>query len=274
MGARAARVRRGARRRDAADRQPLGLALPRRQGRRARARCSSSARATTSCVVAFCNLVGGQDELVFDGHSLVIDHEGTVLARAPGSSRRTLLVADVDPRAAIGRAPARRAAGARAGAASRRRALAVLELEREARRRRSAVRAGGAPWRRSTAEPRSTPRSCSACATTCDKNGFDRRRARPLGRHRLGADGVRSPSTRSGPSACTAAIMPSPLLHVRDAQDDARAPRRQPRGRLPSSSPSSRPIERLRGDAGGRLRRAASPTSPRRTSRRAPAATC
>ena len=33
--------------------------------------------------VAFCNLVGGQDELVFDGHSVVIDHEGTVLARAP-----------------------------------------------------------------------------------------------------------------------------------------------------------------------------------------------
>jgi NAD+ synthase (glutamine-hydrolysing) len=33
--------------------------------------------------VAFCNAVGGQDELVFDGHSVVIDHEGTVLARAP-----------------------------------------------------------------------------------------------------------------------------------------------------------------------------------------------
>jgi NAD+ synthase (glutamine-hydrolysing) len=33
--------------------------------------------------VAFCNSVGGQDELVFDGHSVVIDHEGIVLARAP-----------------------------------------------------------------------------------------------------------------------------------------------------------------------------------------------
>ena len=33
-------------------------------------------------MVAFCNLVGGQDELVFDGHSLVIDHEGEVLARS------------------------------------------------------------------------------------------------------------------------------------------------------------------------------------------------
>jgi NAD+ synthase (glutamine-hydrolysing) len=35
------------------------------------------------CAVAFCNMVGGQDELVFDGHSVVLDHEGTVLARAP-----------------------------------------------------------------------------------------------------------------------------------------------------------------------------------------------
>jgi len=35
------------------------------------------------CAIAFCNAVGGQDELVFDGHSVVIDHEGTVLARAP-----------------------------------------------------------------------------------------------------------------------------------------------------------------------------------------------
>ena len=45
--------------------------------------------------VAFCNLVGGQDELVFDGHSLVIDHEGTVVARAP-QFEEALLVADVD----------------------------------------------------------------------------------------------------------------------------------------------------------------------------------
>ncbi|MGI8512159.1 MAG: NAD+ synthase, partial [Solirubrobacteraceae bacterium] len=45
--------------------------------------------------VAFCNLVGGQDELVFDGHSLVIDHHGTVIARAPQFTE-ALLVADVD----------------------------------------------------------------------------------------------------------------------------------------------------------------------------------
>jgi NAD+ synthase (glutamine-hydrolysing) len=37
-----------------------------------------------SSYVAFCNMVGGQDELIFDGHSLVIDDEGTVLGGAPG----------------------------------------------------------------------------------------------------------------------------------------------------------------------------------------------
>jgi len=32
--------------------------------------------------IAFCNLVGGQDELVFDGHSFVVDAGGEVIARA------------------------------------------------------------------------------------------------------------------------------------------------------------------------------------------------
>src|SRR5919199_1852007 len=36
-----------------------------------------------ACFLAFCNAVGGQDELIFDGHSLVLDDEGEVLARAP-----------------------------------------------------------------------------------------------------------------------------------------------------------------------------------------------
>jgi NAD+ synthase (glutamine-hydrolysing) len=49
-----------------------------------------------SVFVAFCNTVGGQDELIFDGHSMVIDDEGTVLARAPGFEE-ALLVVDVEP---------------------------------------------------------------------------------------------------------------------------------------------------------------------------------
>src|SRR5437870_8378035 len=55
-----------------------------------------------SCFVAFCNAVGGQDELIFDGHSCVIDDEGSVLARAPGFEE-VLLVVDVDPKEVVGR---------------------------------------------------------------------------------------------------------------------------------------------------------------------------
>jgi NAD+ synthase (glutamine-hydrolysing) len=51
--------------------------------------------------VAFCNLVGGQDELVFDGHSLVIDHEGSVVARASQFAEEMLL-ATIDPDAPRG----------------------------------------------------------------------------------------------------------------------------------------------------------------------------
>ncbi|GDX31873.1 NAD+ synthase [Actinomycetes bacterium] len=35
------------------------------------------------CALAYVNLVGGQDELVFDGDSLVVDRNGALLARAP-----------------------------------------------------------------------------------------------------------------------------------------------------------------------------------------------
>ncbi|HXH87846.1 MAG TPA: NAD+ synthase, partial [Gaiellaceae bacterium] len=55
-----------------------------------------------SAFLAFCNLVGGQDELLFDGHSVVLDDEGEVLARAPGFEE-ALLVVDIDPTEAIGR---------------------------------------------------------------------------------------------------------------------------------------------------------------------------
>jgi NAD+ synthase (glutamine-hydrolysing) len=54
------------------------------------------------CYVAFVNAVGAQDELVFDGHSVVIDDEGEVVARAPGFEE-ALLVIDVEPEEAVGR---------------------------------------------------------------------------------------------------------------------------------------------------------------------------
>ncbi len=54
------------------------------------------------CYIAFVNAVGAQDELVFDGHSVVLDDEGEVLARAPGFEE-ALLVVDVEPEEAVGR---------------------------------------------------------------------------------------------------------------------------------------------------------------------------
>ncbi|MGZ8693811.1 MAG: NAD+ synthase [Gaiellaceae bacterium] len=55
-----------------------------------------------ACFIAFCNAVGGQDELIFDGHSLVLDDDGEVIARAPGFEE-CLLVVDVDPVGAVAR---------------------------------------------------------------------------------------------------------------------------------------------------------------------------
>ncbi len=52
--------------------------------------------------VAFCNAVGGQDELIFDGHSMIVDDEGNVLTRAPGFEE-ALVVHDVEPGAVLAR---------------------------------------------------------------------------------------------------------------------------------------------------------------------------
>jgi NAD+ synthase (glutamine-hydrolysing) len=55
-----------------------------------------------ACWVAYVNAVGAQDELVFDGHSLVVDQDGEIVVRGP-AFEEALLVADVDPSTAIGR---------------------------------------------------------------------------------------------------------------------------------------------------------------------------
>jgi NAD+ synthase (glutamine-hydrolysing) len=55
-----------------------------------------------ACWVVLVNAVGGQDELIFDGHSLVIDEEGEIVVRAP-SFEEALLVVDIDATTAIAR---------------------------------------------------------------------------------------------------------------------------------------------------------------------------
>ncbi|HUB35820.1 MAG TPA: nitrilase-related carbon-nitrogen hydrolase, partial [Solirubrobacteraceae bacterium] len=64
--------------------------------------------------VAFCALVGGQDELVFDGHSFVLDPHGNTIARAR-QFEEDLLVLDLDLDRA--RPPARAPSPAPAGGA-------------------------------------------------------------------------------------------------------------------------------------------------------------
>ncbi|MEX1080250.1 MAG: NAD+ synthase [Homoserinimonas sp.] len=56
-------------------------------------------------IVAYVNIVGGQDDLVFDGDSLVVDGTGAILARAPQFEEH-LLVVDLDAEPATDGAPA------------------------------------------------------------------------------------------------------------------------------------------------------------------------
>lgn len=62
---------------------------------KSRERMLATRAADNVALVAFCNLVGGQDELVFDGSSLLIDERGNVLARAK-SFEEDWVVAEVN----------------------------------------------------------------------------------------------------------------------------------------------------------------------------------
>lgn len=65
--------------------------------------CLEQAR-DAGCALAYVNLVGGQDELVFDGDSLVVDSQSHLLARAP-QFETDILVVDLELPAASGRHP-------------------------------------------------------------------------------------------------------------------------------------------------------------------------
>lgn len=69
---------------------------PYHAGKRAVRETMIATRAMDSrAFLAWVNLAGGQDELVFDGNSLLLGPEGQVIARAP-SFEEDLLVADID----------------------------------------------------------------------------------------------------------------------------------------------------------------------------------
>jgi NAD+ synthase (glutamine-hydrolysing) len=62
-----------------------------------RERMLATRAADASCTLVYVNMVGGQDELVFDGASLVLDPTGDLLASA-AQFDETLLVVDLDTR--------------------------------------------------------------------------------------------------------------------------------------------------------------------------------
>jgi len=62
----------------------------------AREHMLSTRAADNVAYVAFCNLVGGQDELVFDGGSVVYDTRGDLVARGP-QFQEELVVVDINP---------------------------------------------------------------------------------------------------------------------------------------------------------------------------------
>ena len=84
-----AQLARAAGARAAADHQRLALRDP--QAARARAVVARARRATSACRSLYVNLVGGQDELVFDGNSFVMDAQGEVVMRAPPFEEGTVL---------------------------------------------------------------------------------------------------------------------------------------------------------------------------------------
>ncbi len=83
-------------------------ASPYHRGRGAyRERMAQDRARETGAAFAVCNLVGGQDELVFDGHSVVVSAQGQTLARAPQFVEELVLCdLELAPRPAAGAEPA------------------------------------------------------------------------------------------------------------------------------------------------------------------------
>ena len=157
------------------------------------------ARDSVACVL-FCNTVGGQDELVFDGHSVAIDQDGELLARAP-QFEEALVHCTIDPNAVV-------AARLRDPAPPRRRSS-------RARGRRPACAAGGVVERPGCRRPGGGRRgqpdhggrggglrgAAHGPARLRREERLRPGRAGALRGNRQRPGGAWSPSTRSGPGA-------------------------------------------------------------------------
>ena len=217
-----------------------------------------------AAALAFCNQVGGQDELVFDGRSAVFDAAGEIVARAPQFEEH-LLIADVDPllskRRRLREPLSRRLPGAPP--------QEEVALEVRAHEGPRAAPSGVAEAREG--EPEVWAALSLGIRDYVGKNGFP---------------GVLIGLSGGIDSALTAALAADALgPERRDRRRPAVVPlvAREPGGgrggwRPPSASASSRcPSSASSGRSSRRWRRrsrATPRTSPRRTSRPAPAARC
>ncbi len=194
------------------------------------------ARDNLACI-AFCGLVGGQDELLFDGHSCVIDHTGRTIARA-AQFREQMLVCDVDLDTAA--AARLRDAGHRPAARRTQREVSLLATLPARAPQGVSESAAGASSERPSPDPAAAGTTTSALAEPLAPEEAEIYIALTLGlRDYVRKNGFKhvvlglSGGIDSALVACLAAdalgaqvvsttVMPSPYSSV-DTQDDARA---------------------------------------------------
>ena len=176
------------------------------------------------CAVLFCNMVGGQDELVFDGHSVAVDQDGRLLARAP-QFEETLTLCTVDPGAVVARrlqdtrhrGAVHRSRTAASGAGPPARMIASVRVPAAARREAT----GGQRAELMTPEQEVYAALVTGVRDYVEKNGFERVVFGLSG----GIDSALVALVAVdalGPERVTCAIMPSPYSSE-DTQRDARA---------------------------------------------------
>ena len=218
-------------------------------------------RATDShCAVVYVNQVGGQDELVFDGASLVFDHEGNLAGPRHPVRRGTADRRRADP-AGVPQAAARPAWPRDAGAAADGRGVDVAgRPERPgARHDRPGLR------RRSRAVRRARARH----PRLLREERLHRRRHRAVGRHRL--DDRRLHRRRRARRRARARRVDAVAVLERPLEVRRRAARREPRHRLPHD-PDRAVVPGLPRHAGAVVRGPRARASPTRTSRAVAAA--
>ena len=166
--------------------------------------------------IVYCNLVGGQDELVFDGYSLVIDQDGELVARGT-QFEEELVVCDIDPSTV----EAARLRDARHRPAARGRRPVVAELGRlAAPAHHDSTEVGGPRAKLLDVDEEVYAALCLGLRDYVDKNEF--------GGVLLGlSGGIDSALTACvaadalGPDRVRCAVMPSPHSS-HETQEDAR----------------------------------------------------